>query len=893
VGAALRLARRDASHARGRSVLVVAMIGMPLLGLTTADVLARTAQLSPGEALARELGAADAALSYSGGPVEQDPSGHNSASPPTQSGTSPPAQPSAAEVLRVLPPATRLLTDTGASVQVVTADGLAIAQLRGLDYADPAADGLVRQLSGRAPRSTDEVALTRRLAATLGLDVGDDMRTRRPDRAFAVVGIVADPYELRDERAYVLPGPVPGPAEGGFAQPGRYLVDAPGDVTWADVLRLNALGFTVRSRSVVLHPPPRSAVPYYAQPGGQSSSLGVQVVTAGVLAAGMALLEVVLLAGPAFAVGARRRRHDLALVAATGGDAGDVRNVVLGGGVVLGTVAAVTGVALGIGLAATLRPTLERLSGTAMGHFDVRPLELVAVAAVGVFTGLAAALLPARSAARQDVVAALSGRRGAIVNRKRVPVLGLAVAVAGAVLAVWGAGSHGVAVILAGAALGEIGLIMCTPTVLAMAGRLGRHLSLCPRLALRDAARNRASAAPAVAAIMAAVAGTVAIGVYAASLNRHDQLSYQPSLPYSAAMAQLADSSSRNSAGEIASALRRTLPARSVVVVQGRPEDVGSAGVSVEPTGAQRCPAAALTAATEADYRRYAEDPRCRPRSRYVGVGVLPNVLVDDGTALPSLTGTAATTAVAALRAGKAVVFDDYLVADGHTTVRIESDGGGTARAVPAVVQRDGFAPAQIVLPPDLARRLAIPAAPVGVLADDVRPPTVREEQAARGAVALVDVSSYLVVERGYQDHYGVGLLALAIGASIITLGAAAIATALSNEDGRADLSTLAAVGASPRVRRLLSMSRSGVIAGLGTLLGVVAGFVPAVGLVLAQRRVDGMSSGTLGPGFAPRPLVVPWPSLAVTALVVPLIAVAVAGIFSRSRLPVERGALR
>jgi hypothetical protein len=32
-------------------------------------------------------------------------------------------------------------------------------------------------------------------------------------------------------------------------------------------------------------------------------------------------------------------------------------------------------------------------------------------------------------------------------------------------------------------------------------------------------------------------------------------------------------------------------------------------------------------------------------------------------------------------------------------------------------------------------------------------------------------------------------------------------------------------------VRRLLSMSRSGVIAGLGTILGIAAGFVPAVGL--------------------------------------------------------------
>lgn len=67
VRAALRLARRDVRHSRGRSVLVVAMIGLPVLGLTTADVLARTAGLSPAEQLSRELGTADATLSHSGG----------------------------------------------------------------------------------------------------------------------------------------------------------------------------------------------------------------------------------------------------------------------------------------------------------------------------------------------------------------------------------------------------------------------------------------------------------------------------------------------------------------------------------------------------------------------------------------------------------------------------------------------------------------------------------------------------------------------------------------------------------------------------------------------------------------------------------------------------------
>ena len=44
---ALRIARRDALRARGRSVLVVVMIALPVLTMTAVDVLSRSAQLDP------------------------------------------------------------------------------------------------------------------------------------------------------------------------------------------------------------------------------------------------------------------------------------------------------------------------------------------------------------------------------------------------------------------------------------------------------------------------------------------------------------------------------------------------------------------------------------------------------------------------------------------------------------------------------------------------------------------------------------------------------------------------------------------------------------------------------------------------------------------------------
>lgn len=899
--AALRIARRDALRARGRSLLVIAMIGLPVLGLTTADVLLRTFQLSPAERVSRDLGRADASMDLSGGPLEQDPQGVNSGSVGTDDGSGASQAPPPAELLAALPPGSRLLPNRGAAVQVPTRDGIALTRIRGLDYADPALVGLVRQVSGRAPRTTAEVALTAPLAKDLGLHTGDTMRTRRPEQSYAVVGIVEDRYQLRNKEAYALPAAIPASPENGGPAVDRYLIAAPGGVSWTTVMRLNALGYRVQSRSVLLNPPPRSDVPYYRHGYGGTSTSTKQAVAVAILAAGMALLEVVLLAGPAFAVGARRRRRDLALVAATGGESRHVRSVVLAGGLVLGAAAAVVGVALGVSLAAVLRPLFESRSGSVLGHFDVRPLELAGVALLSVGTGLVAAVLPARAAGRQDVVAALAGRRGIVTTRKRVPLLGLALAVVGGVVAIAGAGRRNYAVILAGAVLGELGLIVATPALLGLIARFGRVLPLAPRMALRDAARNRASAAPAVAAVMAAVAGSVAIGITVAGVNRHDQLGYHPRLPQGSAMVQLSDASSREQAPQITAALRRSLPAANVVTVQSS-VGAGSAGpaqnLNVETPAAARCPMFTSADGEQPD-PRYAADPRCNREQRYSG-GLVSGALVDDGTTLPALTGVAATEASAALRAGKVVVFDDYQLSDGAVTLRVTDESGsdatGSSYQVPAVVQRDGFAPAAVVLSPAVAAKLQLRPQPAGILAANTSVPTEKQQQAAQGALARLGISPYLYIERGYVNRFNVGLLALVIGAAIITLGAAGIATALANEDGRSDLATLAAVGASPRVRRSLSMARSGVIAGLGTALGLIAGFLPAVGFVLAQRQADVASAspssfGFAGPIAAARPLVIPWPSLAITALVVPLIAVAVAGTFSRSRLPVERRA--
>ncbi len=62
----LRMARREATRARGRSLLVLVMIALPVLAVTAADVVMRTADVSGSEALERRLGAADARVRFEG-----------------------------------------------------------------------------------------------------------------------------------------------------------------------------------------------------------------------------------------------------------------------------------------------------------------------------------------------------------------------------------------------------------------------------------------------------------------------------------------------------------------------------------------------------------------------------------------------------------------------------------------------------------------------------------------------------------------------------------------------------------------------------------------------------------------------------------------------------------
>ena len=302
--ACLRIARRDARRSPGRSLLVLSMVALPVVGMTSADVLYRTAQLDPTETVARDLGNADVVIAGTGTSadrVTQNPDGSTVGFMGSAAdGAHPAAPPPITTSARLVPGARRWVIETTTSATVRTASGgQRPVQWRALAYDDPMLRGVIRQLEGRPPTGADEVALTRELARSLSLRVGDPITTAAGQR-YRVAGIVVDPHALDAQTVLSQPAAAP-KATGRMPElPPRAFVDTVAPVTWPQVLVLNQHGLIAVSRAVLLDPPPPSQIPGYDPTYARNVRLAIAGVV--LLVVGLATLEVVLLAGAAFAV---------------------------------------------------------------------------------------------------------------------------------------------------------------------------------------------------------------------------------------------------------------------------------------------------------------------------------------------------------------------------------------------------------------------------------------------------------------------------------------------------------------------------------------------------------------------------------------------------------------
>jgi putative ABC transport system permease protein len=366
-------------------------------------------------------------------------------------------------------------------------------EVRSQDPAGRYGAPMLRVITGRYPQTADEVALTDDASRLFGAGVGDGIPVGN-DRP-VVVGIVENPGDLRDE--FVLTTS----STGRSPERVTILVDADEDVVDTHLRRAIEPG------------------PIFIDDASSSDKTVYAVLVLTIATIGMLLVGLVASAG--FVVIAQRRQRQLGMLGAVGATSRHLRMVVLTNGALVGTVAAVTGIGLGLGAWILFAPAFEGMAGHRISRFDLPWWLIAAGFALAVATASASAWWPARMVSRVPIVNALSGRpprRVAVHRSALAAVLLLAIGIVCLGLGVDPTRDHvTIYLLIAGVvAMVAAAVLMASPGITVIAARAG-GLPVAVRLAVRDLARNRARSGAALSAITVGLAIAVSVVVVAAA----------------------------------------------------------------------------------------------------------------------------------------------------------------------------------------------------------------------------------------------------------------------------------------------------------------------------------------------------------------------------------------
>jgi len=896
---AIRIARRDARRFKWRSALIVAMVGLPVLLLTSGITLMATLDVGMAESVPRVMGSAQARI-YTNGPGRQVQSPDSQFNRNEGAGAIavPGLAPDSGWTMSKVQKATggRVIQTFDSWMRITLGDRRPTMAVLGIDGRDPLARGMTDLVSGRWASTASEIVVTEAGIAN-GLPRGGTLTTVGAEgtaRQLSVVGVATGQTEQGPPFLVALPQLVTTAADQSRVS-AAFLVGR-GPVTWPDVRRLNDYGLLVQSRQVFLNPPPEGELdPQIAQMVGsntQGQDLFLFIAAVGIF------IETTLLAGPAFAVSAARQRRSLALAASNGAEARQLRRYVLGQAVVLGVVSAAVAVIAGLLL------TMVGLTWWQAGHpdFAAGPFEVSWPRVAGLFicavvASVVAALLPARGIARLDIVSVLAGRTGDHRVHRGLPLAGVVVMALSSIGLIWSvavAGKAGLGtqafLFVVGAVGLVLGCLMVIPAVLAFVGRLGTRLVLPLRLAARDTARQRGRSTPAVAAIMAAVAALTALSIGAGSYTQNRQDTYQPQGPIgSGAISLTGGEASQRDARSVLARFAPQLEIDPVGNLTSNAAIMANRGkvpwVNLVPPG---CTEAQILAALKTSKANTTAPTRCERLTNQTTthIGNLSSYP-------PALHLSKAQRAV--LETGGMLITDPKLVQDGQVrfvsgTAKLGSSEviGGHAitqrtRISAAVVDQQAWATAFYGEPdgawvlPDTAKILGWP---VLTQALNLTSPTGTISPGVESAITdrLGDGAS-LQVERGYQSSFSLMLLIAFLVAGLLVLIASLISTALSLAESQNDMATLAAVGATRHTRRGIAASQALVVATCGALLGVAVGMIPGIASTWPLTARASL----------PPTITIPWLPLIAVCVGVPLLAAGLAWIAVRRRPQMTR----
>ena len=380
-------------------------------------------------------------------------------------------------------------------------------------------------VEGSAPDAAGEVVLDRGTARAGRLEVGDVTTVRTPTPVTAtVVGIVA--FGQEDS--------IGGSGYTGFTEQDARALLLGGDPGWTSVTVRAEDGVdaaALRDRISTLLPEGFEALTGEQASARASDQVGdefLDVFEMFLLAfTGVALLVAGFSIYNTFSVVLAQRTRESALLRAVGATRGQVLGAIAVESVVVGIVASISGVVVGLGLAAGLRELMAGIGVDLPGGLSVEPSSLAVAAAVGLVVTVLASLVPAVRASR---VAPLAALRDSAVDRSAVSVaravLGSLLATAGAATVVFGALSDAdgaLALVGYGTVACVVGAIVLGPVVARpMARVLGVPLLARPAtggLARGNAMRNPRRTAGTASALMIGVAVVALFTVVGSSVS--------------------------------------------------------------------------------------------------------------------------------------------------------------------------------------------------------------------------------------------------------------------------------------------------------------------------------------------------------------------------------------
>jgi putative ABC transport system permease protein len=812
--AVLRIGWRNIRRNRWRNVLVVLLVVLPVAAMSAAVTYFTTTTPSPDARATDFMGRGDLIVYPSAPSADTD------------------------ELIRRLP------ADSTVEPFAWIDDRLVLAgrQLRVTALAadpDGLSSGRVTLLEGRYPATSEEVAISRSVATTANLEIGQLVELARAGQ-YTVVGIIEVPLSLSARHVLLHASMAEDPR---WADERSWLVQLPPEI---EMPSEPALPFEIESS---LHS--RFDANTRTMWAGDSSAAKIGTLVFGALA----LILTVLVASAAFAVSIRRRQRELGMLAAIGASRRQLAGTVAGEGFFLGLVGAVIGIAVGVGVIALAAPWLDQLTDRRNPPLQSDPLALLLAGGLGAVAALVAGGIPAWSAARVPVVVALSGRRPPQASARRVLVLGLVLIATGGAMTAAGAAqllvepASGTAfMLLAGGAIaGVLGFGASSPWLIERLEWIGRRLPLSPRIALRDAARARSRSAPIVTAMLAGLAATIAMSAFISSSNAMNDAQWRP---WARADNLFLEGDEAGFVGpDVARELGAVAGAPLATVANGQGE-VSWAQIVYFHDG------------TLPDMA--ADESDCE------GCLLADRLVVGDGELLRAL---GAESAIAALAEGRAVILTDAPLPVSQALFQA-ADETGDSYVVPIAVTTAniGIDPTlgalpSAVIPSSLAAELGLAAYPFASSYVMRLGRQVTELDVARAGLMVADSSgTWADAPLGPPRPDYAPRLAITILSFVLALGVAAIAVALGESESRPDQRTLLAVGADPRIRRRIVASRAGVLGLLAGLLALPAGLLPAWGL-LASREV---------------PLVVPLTEVIVTVLLLPIVAILGALLLSR-----------